>query len=560
MKDLLRLHWRLERNHIKRRLGYLRIYFDWAGTITYIYLAAFFLFLAGWYLYDPVGRIPLEIRQAIAMGGQLLLIGVPMFWLFGGVGRAAFTPILLSMADAHYLPLTPLKKSNIIVEQWFWAASRRMVLALCLPVLIYPLLKIFWPAYTLGRAGVTQGAWFVSAIIGLDLQWIIAVPFAWLRRSKILAWFKTLLAVALFILVLAALWRLPEGQWVSSLAPLTGAVTTSTLTGLPAQDWQRLSTQDGQAFVSPLALLMVNSLSVRAALAAATAVTFLLTAIVLRWYSRRSWVPILQQTEHVHTLRTLIRARDKRALQRYRQNLGRGRFFSKLLGRVYLTPQWALSWKNVLGWKSVSLLQLLSLFLPLIFLRFRLSGGFSPAAANPFEALLSPVLYQQFPLALFVLQGFVGLLTSWQEDLQQMEKFRLLPLYPKAIILSTVTPSGLLVGVGWAVALLPTIPLPAKALGFALFFALLQGYLGSVLIAREMLKDPSSYTSAIGPERLVSTVVFLLGPIVLQGSLIAGASLEAGLTAGIAVAAGAVFLWIFFMLNEYTLLRAKYEI
>ncbi len=96
MKELLYLHWRLERNHIKRRLSYLRIYFDWAGTITYLWLAAFFLFLIGWYLYDPFGRIPLPVRQNIVLAGQLLLLGVPGFWLLGGILRAAFTPVFLS--------------------------------------------------------------------------------------------------------------------------------------------------------------------------------------------------------------------------------------------------------------------------------------------------------------------------------------------------------------------------------------------------------------------------------------------------------------------------------
>lgn len=90
--------------------------------------------------------------------------------------------------------------------------------------------------------------------------------------------------------------------------------------------------------------------------------------------------------------------------------------------------------------------------------------------------------------------------------------------------------------------------------------ALVQGFLGAVLVAREMLKDPSSYTSALGPERLVSAAVFLLGPVAVQGSLIGGQGLEAGLGAGIMVAAGVTFLWVIFMVNEYILLRAKYGV
>lgn len=192
-----------------------------------------------------------------------------------------------------------------------------------------------------------------------------------------------------------------------------------------------------------------------------------------------------------------------------------------------------------------------------------LLGAAPIPTTNAFEALLAPVLYREFPAALFVLQGFVGLLTSWQGDLQQMEKFRLLPLHPKQIIVSTVVPAGTLVGICWAAALPLTVPLQGLqggAWALAAAMALVQGFLGAVLVAREMLKDPSSYTSALGPERLVSAAVFLLGPVAVQGSLIGGQGLEAGLGAGIMVAAGVTFLWVIFMVNEYILLRAKYGV
>ncbi len=141
-----------------------------------------------------------------------------------------------------------------------------------------------------------------------------------------------------------------------------------------------------------------------------------------------------------------------------------------------------------------------------------------------------------------------------------MEKFRLLPLYPRQIIVSTVVPARALIGVFWAAALPFTVPLQGGEWVLVAAMALVEGFLGALLVAREMLKDPSSYTSALGPERLVSAVVFLLGPVTVQGCLIGGQGLEAGLGAGIVVAAGAAFLWGLFMVNEYILLRAKYGV
>ncbi len=309
-----------------------------------------------------------------------------------------------------------------------------------------------------------------------------------------------------------------------------------------------------------VSLPLLTPLGTEPASTGAVLFAVLLTVIVLGWYSRRSWAPIMQQTEQVHTLRTLMRSRDKRALQRYRRRNQRGRLLSKLLGSAYLPPGWALSWKSVLAWKSIPLIQWAALITPLLLIRLMLLGVASIPATNSFEALLAPVLYQEFPAALFALQGFVGLLASWQEDLQQMEKFRLLPLYPRQIIVSTVVPARALIGVFWAAALPFTVPLQGGEWVLVAAMALVEGFLGALLVAREMLKDPSSYTSALGPERLVSAVVFLLGPVTVQGCLIGGQGLEAGLGAGIVVAAGAAFLWGLFMVNEYILLRAKYGV
>ena len=108
MKALLLLHWRVTRNHLKRRLHYLSVYFDWAGTVTYIYLLAFVLIVLGYYLYDPFTRIPFPVLISIERLAQGILWAVPLLWLLAALVFSGRTAILLSPADVHHLPLPGL--------------------------------------------------------------------------------------------------------------------------------------------------------------------------------------------------------------------------------------------------------------------------------------------------------------------------------------------------------------------------------------------------------------------------------------------------------------------
>lgn len=535
MRALLRLHWRLFANHIGRRIGYLRVYLNGGGLITYLWVAAFVLFYISWYFYAPYTRIPPAVRQNIVLAGLAILGAGPAFWLLGGLVRVK-TPILMSAADVQFLPLLPVRKQQVLWEEWLWPFGRRVLLSLVVPALVFPFVHLFWPGYPLKSVFFVQWLWAVCGALGLCLQWLGAAFWHWLDGKKIWYWIKTALSALFLIFILFQALSFPG-------AHPAGGTANPLASGYPGFTVPALS--DAHIFFTAALLTLLTAAVVWG---------------VLKWYGNRPWEPILSQSEKVYTLRTLVRARDMKALRRLRRRTPGRRISGRLFARLYFSPDWALAWKSMLAWRGMPLFQTaVSLLAPLLLVRL-LGGGLAPAfAANPLGQFLAISFILVFPVTLFTLNGYNGLLSAWQEDLQQMEKFRLLPLYPRGMIVASMVPAGLLAGLAWGIGGLLVLPYSGLALLLGGLLAFLEGILGALLVGREMLKDPSSATSAFGPERLVSGVVWLAGPLVSQGSHLTGAGLTGSLLAGCGVAASAAFGWLVLMENDWMFLRSQYE-
>lgn len=143
-----------------------------------------------------------------------------------------------------------------------------------------------------------------------------------------------------------------------------------------------------------------------------------------------------------------------------------------------------------------------------------------------------------------------------------VERFHLLPIPPKQVILSTLAPPALTIGLMLVLVslILATPFLAGRELLLLAALALAEGILGTVLVAREMLKDPSSSTSALGPERWISAFFLLAASAVVQLSGFWGLSVFDGLTSGLVVAGGLTVVFFILMVNKFVLLRSRYGV
>ena len=538
MKALLALHSRVTANHVRRRLRYLSIYFDWAGTITYLYVGAFFLLLLAYYLYDPAARIPYPIRHNIVLAATAILVVVPGWWLAGGFVFAEKSSILVSTADVHFLPLVPIDKAKIICEQWLWAALKRSALALAIPLLTWLFLRLFQPDSTFEATLATQVIWLLTGILGLSLQWLGAYLIELLQ--PVYRWLKGLFTVGVLLAILSGTWRLlSSGQGLQYTIPPTPTLVAPlpATFSVPWLDW-------------PASVWITL-----------TSLTIILTALALLLYTGRKWEPTLRQSQHVLTIRTLMRARDKRALQRYRRSMPGWGILSRLLTNIYASPNWALTWKNILSWRQINWTQVLFSFtLPtavLILVRLGIIPAL-PRSGDRTDVLLHRIFLNELPMAMLVLQAFTEFLRSWQDDLQHAEIFGLLPIDPRQVILSTVLPSAALTGGPALLITLLIAPLRGINLFLASLLAPAEIILAVLLVAREILKDPSASTSLLGPERWLSGLLLLLAPAIGQLSFLWGWTLYQSLLSALIIALGLAFLLYKMMVNELVLLRSRY--
>lgn len=556
MKALILLHWRVMRNHLKRRLHYISVYFDWAGTVTYLYLLAFVVIVIGYYLYDPYNRIPFPVLLGLERLAQGILGAVPLLWLLAAFVLSGRTAILLSPADVHHLPQFAFPKSTVFLEQWLWPAAKRIALALLGPLLILPFLTLLRVKFPFGDVLLTQVVWALSGLLGLTLQWLLAFVLSNVRG--LILWLKR--GITIGTLVLLGIRLLNGGLLDSSqlggsqlgdipliLTPNSGAGASNN-----GMDAHLLTTVSLPWFSWPLWAWIVPA-----------AVLIILVRLTIALYARRPWEPTLRQSQEVHTLRTLIRARDQRELKRYRQARKGPGFIGRLLGRSYVSPAWALSWKGLLTWRSANWTQVfISFLLPLFAIRLFFPSFLGLLQSGSIDWIIDVLIRFELPLTLLILQGYTQFLFSWQDDLQHMELFRLLPIPPKQAILSTLAPPALTIGLIMVlISLIFASPfLAGRELILLAALALAEGILGAVLVAREMLKDPSSTTSALGPERWISAFSLVTAPAVVQLSGFWGVSTFDGLTSGLVVAGGLTVVFFILMVNEFVLLRSRYGV
>ncbi len=544
MKALLKLHWHLFLNHLRRRFRYLQVYLNGGGLITYLWVGGFFLFALGWYFYSPYTRIPEAVQQYIVLGGIFVLFSMPLFWLLGGVIRSKSTPILMSGADVHFLPLLPLQKSQIIWEQWLWPMGQRAMPSLIVPVLVYPFVHLFWQGYAWGSVFFMQWLWLFSACLGLCIQWMGAAFFSWLEKSKFWHWLKTGIAALGSVFILTVLFNPLPINFLSFSADTGKNMETSSGLVEPP-DWSIPSLSSSQTLIIVLLLSLLVVIWV---------------GLLIKWYSLRKWEPILSQSEKVLTIRTLVRARDIKALRRLIKKKPKGLVLKNLMGRLYFSSKWALAWKGVLSWRGISWMQVLvSLLAPLFLIKLLAANTGFQLSPHPIGQLVGSTLYFAFPMALFTLNAYTQLLGGWQEDLEQMEKFKLLPLYPRQIIVSSIIPSALLTGALWSIGILCISPYEGSAFLLGILLAFLEGILGALLVGREMLKDPSSATSSMGPERLISGVAWLAGPVASQWMILLNQSAWSALALGCGISGILIWVWIVLMENDWVFLRSRYE-
>lgn len=553
MKALLLLHWRVTRNHLKRRLHYLSVYFDWAGTVTYLYLLAFVLIVLGYYLYDPFTRIPFPVLISIERVAQGLLWAVPLLWLLAAFALAGRTIILLSPADVHHLPQFPFTKRTVFLEQWLWPAAKRIALALLGPLLIWPLLTLLQVKFPFAHVLLTQAVWALSGLFGLTLQWLLAFVLSYVRG--LILWLKRgITAGTLILLGIRLIDSTPLSLDLNSGASAAnyGMINSVPIHPIQSYDAHLLTAISLPWFNWPFWAWI--------SLAAALIV---LVRLTIALYARRAWEPTLSQSQEVHTLRTLIRARDQRELKRYQQARRGPGFIGRLLGRRYVSQAWALSWKGLLTWRSANWTQVfISFLLPLFVIRLFFPGFLALLHSGSMDRMVDVLIRFELPLTLLILQGYTQFLFSWQDDLQHMELFRLLPITPKQAIQSTLAPPALTIGLMMVlISLIFSAPfLAGRELILLTALALAEGILGAVLVAREMLKDPSSATSALGPERWISAFSLLAAPAVVQLSRFWGWSTFDGLSGGLMVAGGLTVVFFILMVNEFVLLRSRYGV
>lgn len=563
MKALLLLHWRVTRNHLKRRLHYLSVYFDWAGTVTYIYLLAFVLIVLGYYLYDPFTRIPFPVLISIERLAQGILWAVPLLWLLAAFVFSGRTAILLSPADVHHLPQFPFPKPTVFLEQWLWPAAKRIVLALLGPLFIWPFLTLLQVKFPFGNVLLTQAVWGLSGLFGLTLQWLLAFVRSYVRG--LILWLKRGITIGTLALLGIRLLdiRLRDSSLLGSSqlipTPNSGAgIANYGQAG--SASFPNLDTLDAHLLTT--VSLPWSSWPFWAWIILAAAL-IVLVRLTIALYARRAWEPTLSQSQEVHTLRTLIRARDQRELKRYQQARRGPGFIGRLLGRRYVSSAWALSWKGLLTWRSANWTQVfISFLLPLFVIRLFFPGFLTLLHSGTMDRMVDVLIRFELPLTLLILQGYTQFLFSWQDDLQHMELFRLLPITPKQAILSTLAPPALTIGLMMVlISLIFSAPfLAGRELILLAALALAEGILGALLVAREMLKDPSSATSALGPERWISAFSLLAGPAVVQLSRFWGWSTVDGLSGGLMVAGGLTVVFFILMVNEFVLLRSRYGV